>query len=66
MPSCKVDWKSSYGNRILDAKWDMHKLMYFDAIIEIRGIDRKGILQDVAEIDIFSHESKYPQGYYQQ
>jgi GTP pyrophosphokinase len=42
--------KSSYGNRILDAKWDMHKLMYFDAIIEIRGIDRKGMLQDVAEV----------------
>ena len=42
--------KSSYGNRILDAKWDMHKQMYFDATIEIRGIDRKGMLQDVAEV----------------
>jgi GTP pyrophosphokinase len=42
--------KSSYGNRILDAKWDMHKQMFFDATIEIRGIDRKGMLQDVAEV----------------
>ena len=36
--------KSSYGNRILDAKWEMHQRMLFDATIEIRGIDRKGML----------------------
>ena len=42
--------KSSFGNRILDAKWDMHKQLYFNATIEIQGIDRKGMLQDVAEI----------------
>ncbi len=42
--------KSSFGNRILDAKWDMHKLLFFDATIEIRGIDRKGIIRDVARV----------------
>lgn len=42
--------KSSFGNRILDAKWDMHKQLYFNATIEIQGIDRKGMLQDVAEV----------------
>lgn len=42
--------KSSFGNRILDAKWDMHKLLFFDATIQIRGIDRKGMLRDIAEI----------------
>ena len=42
--------KSSYGNRILDAKWDMHGKMLFDATIEIRGIDRHGLLRDVAEV----------------
>ncbi len=42
--------KSSFGNRILDAKWDMHKQLYFNASIKIQGIDRKGMLQDVAEI----------------
>lgn len=42
--------KSSYGNRILDAKWDMHRLLFFDAVIEVHGIDRKGMLHDVAEI----------------
>lgn len=42
--------KASFGPRILDAQWDMHKLIDFDATIEIRGIDRKGILHDVAEV----------------
>lgn len=42
--------KSSYGNRILDAKWDMHKRLFFDATIEVRGIDRKGMLYDVSEV----------------
>ena len=42
--------KTSFGNKILDAKWDMHKQMFFDATIEIRGIDRKGMLHDVADV----------------
>ena len=42
--------KSSYGNRILDAKWDMHRQMFFDATIEIKGIDRKGMLHDLADV----------------
>ena len=42
--------KTSFGNRILDAKWDMHKQLFFDAIIEIRGIDRKGMLYDVSQV----------------
>lgn len=41
--------KSSYGNSILDAKWDMHGVMLFDATISIRGIDRHGMLHDLAE-----------------
>lgn len=42
--------KSSFGNRILDAKWDMHKVSFFDATIQIRGIDRKGMLHDISEV----------------
>ena len=42
--------KATYGKRLLDAKWDMHKVMFFDATIEIRGIDRKRMLHDVAEV----------------
>lgn len=42
--------KSSFGNRILDAKWDMHKVLFFDTTIQIRGIDRKGMLHDISEV----------------
>lgn len=42
--------KSSFGNRILDAKWDMHKVLFFDATIQTRGIDRKGMLHDISEV----------------
>ena len=50
--ACRVanKLKSSYGNRIIDAKWNMHKQIFFDATIEIRGIDRRGMLKEVAEI----------------
>ena len=50
--SCPVasKLKTSFGPRILDAKWDMHKQLFFDATIELHGIDRKGMLHDVAEI----------------
>ena len=42
--------KSSYGNRILDAKWDMHKQLFFDAMIEVKGTDRIGILNEVTQV----------------
>ena len=42
--------KTSYGNRILDAKWDMHKKLFFDACIRIQGIDRVGIVMDITSI----------------
>lgn len=42
--------KSSFGPRILDAKWNMHKELFFDATIEVNGIDRKSMLHDVAEV----------------
>lgn len=42
--------KSSFGNRILDAKWDMHKKLYFDATIRLQGIDRIGMLNEVTKV----------------
>jgi len=47
--SCPVanKLKASYGNRILDAKWKMHKELFFDSTIEIKGIDRIGLLKEV-------------------
>ena len=42
--------KSGFGDRILDAKWDMHKRMFFDATIRMQGIDRMGILVDISRV----------------
>ena len=50
--SCPVaaKLKASFGNRILDAKWDMHKRLFFDATIRLQGIDRVGMLLDISRI----------------
>lgn len=50
--SCPVagKLKTGFGSRILDAKWDMHKKLFFDATIEVHGIDRKGMLHDVSDV----------------
>ena len=42
--------KASYGNRILDVKWDMHKQLFFDATIQLAGIDRRGLVNDVTRV----------------
>lgn len=42
--------KAGFGNRILDAKWDMHRRLFFDATIEIKGTDRIGILNEVTRV----------------
>ena len=42
--------KSSYGNKILDIKWDMHKKLYFDATIRLGGIDRLGMLNEITQV----------------
>ncbi|MCR4854135.1 MAG: RelA/SpoT family protein [Prevotella sp.] len=42
--------KSSFGNRILDVKWDMHKQLFFSGTIKLRGIDRIGLLNEVTQI----------------
>lgn len=42
--------KASYGNRIIDIKWDMHQQHTFIAAITLTGIDRVGMLHDIADI----------------
>ena len=42
--------KASFGNRILDVKWDMHKTLFFDATIRLGGIDRRGLVNEVTTI----------------
>lgn len=50
--SCSIanKLKASYGNRILDIKWDMHQQHTFTAAITLTGIDRVGMLHDIADI----------------
>lgn len=50
--SCPVaaKLKTSYGNRILDAKWNMGRTLFFDATIQIQGIDHIGLLNEVTQI----------------
>ena len=42
--------KTSYGNRIIDIKWDMHKTLYSEASIRISGIDRVGMLNEITQV----------------
>jgi len=42
--------KASYGNRILDVKWDMRRTLFFDATIRLSGIDRRGLVNDVTRV----------------
>jgi GTP pyrophosphokinase len=42
--------KASFGNRILDVRWDMHKQLFFDATIRLGGIDRRGLVNDVTRV----------------
>ncbi len=42
--------KSTFGNRIVAARWNLYRGRLFDAIIQIKGFDRKGILKDVSKV----------------
>jgi len=41
---------SSQGDRILEANWTSHRLMSFLAIIELAGIDKIGIVNDITSV----------------
>ncbi len=42
--------KSSHGDRILAAKWETHKQLYFAVPIQITGIDSMGVLHEITTI----------------
>ena len=42
--------KSSHGDRILAAKWETHKQLYFVVPIKITGIDDMGVLHEITTI----------------
>lgn len=45
-----VKLASQYGAQLVPIKWSSHKVMSYLATLELRGIDRMGILLDLAQI----------------
>ena len=42
--------KTRYGNNIIACTWDTHKVLLFDVVIEIRGIDSQNVLYAIADV----------------
>jgi len=42
--------KSSFGERILSTEWSDHKTYSFDATLEVKGIDSRGMLNAISKI----------------
>ena len=42
--------KSSFGNRIIAAEWDVHKDKQFPVTLEVSGIDDIGVLNKITEV----------------
>lgn len=42
--------KSSFGERIISADWATHKVLSFEEVLEIKGIDKKGILIEILKV----------------
>lgn len=47
-PALKL--KTRYGDRIVSCEWEKNKTFSFPATIEIKGIDRIGILNDITQL----------------
>lgn len=42
--------KSSFGNQIVTASWETHRVLSFPATLEVKGIDRMGILSEITNV----------------
>lgn len=42
--------KSSFGERILNTVWSSHQTASFDAVLEVKGIDAVGVLNEITKI----------------
>lgn len=42
--------KSAYGERIVSVEWATHKIISFPETLEIKGIDKKGILIEILKV----------------
>ncbi|HLP05464.1 MAG TPA: RelA/SpoT family protein [Paludibacter sp.] len=45
-----VKLKTSYGERIISAEWATHKVLSFIETLEIKGIDKKGVLIEILKV----------------
>jgi len=46
--SVALKLKTRFGNRIVSCEWAGHKAVSFPATVEVKGIDRKGMLSEIA------------------
>lgn len=42
--------KSNFGNKLVSAKWATHTTLTFNEVLEIRGIDKKGVLIQILHV----------------
>lgn len=42
--------KSNYGQRLVSAAWETHKALSFIEVLEIKGIDKKGVLIEILKV----------------
>jgi len=42
--------KTRFGKRIVSCEWAGHKAVSFPATVEVKGIDRKGMLSEIAQV----------------
>ncbi|MDD3079297.1 MAG: RelA/SpoT family protein [Paludibacter sp.] len=42
--------KTNYGDRLVSAQWATHKALSFVEVLEIKGIDKKGVLIEILKI----------------
>lgn len=42
--------KSNYGERLVSVKWSTHKIMSFIEGLEIKGIDKKGVMIEILKV----------------
>ncbi len=49
---CKIasKIKTNFGERLVSAEWATHKAMVFEEILEIKGIDKKGVLIEILKV----------------
>ena len=51
-----VKIKANHGNRVLGARWEMHRTLLFPVTIRVKGFDKLGLLHKMTEVISQLHE----------